>query len=64
MASPKTIYCPICYTKLGTWDGRTSTNLIVDCRKCKKRIVYHPCDDEIETKKIPQRNTSSGVTIH
>lgn len=60
----KKIYCPRCSRKLGMWDGKTQTNVIVDCRKCKKQIIYNPAIGNREVKNIPPRNTASGVTFH
>lgn len=60
----KKIYCPKCSRKLGVWDGKTKTNVIVDCRKCQKQIIYHPLTAHREIKPIPPRNTASGVTFH
>ena len=61
---PKTIYCPMCKRKVGAWDGRSTTNVIVvGCKKCHKRIVYHVDTEETEVSKIPMRNTSSGMTF-
>lgn len=60
---PKTIYCPKCGRKVGTWDGRSTINVIFRCRKCNKRIVYHVDTGEVERKDIPKRNCSSGKTF-
>lgn len=59
---PKKIYCPKCGRKLTTWDGKSTTDIIVNCKKCKKRIVYRVDVDKTEIKEIPKRNTSSGIT--
>lgn len=60
----KEICCPNCGKKLGTYDGRSSINKILDCRTCRKRVVYNIDTVEIVIKEIPRRNTSSGVTFH
>lgn len=60
----KIIYCPRCGRKVATWDGRTSINLIVNCKKCKKRVVYHVSTGETEIKNIPPRKCSSGLTFN
>ena len=64
MAEPKTIYCPKCDRKVATWDGKSSANIIVHCKKCKIRVVYHVDTQKKEKKKIPQRNSSSGMTFY
>lgn len=61
---PKTIYCPQCNRKIGTYDGRSSINLIMHCKICQKRIVYYVNVDEVETKPIPPRGCSSGLTVY
>lgn len=64
MSEPKTIYCPRCGRKVANYDGRSSINVIVHCKKCKMRVVYHVDTDITEIKKIPPRNTSSGMTFY
>ena len=59
----KKIYCPRCSRKLGMWDGKTKTSVIVNCHKCKKQIIYHPLTAHREIKNITPRNTASGVTF-
>lgn len=61
---PKIIYCPQCKKKVGTYDGRSTINLIIDCGRCQKRIVYYVNADEIEVKPMPPRNCSSGLTVY
>lgn len=60
----KKIYCPQCGRKIGTYDGKSTINKIMDCRNCHKRIIYHVKTDEVEVKKIPVRSSSSGITFH
>lgn len=55
--------CPFCSRKLGTYDGRSTIPKIIDCKKCRKRIVFHQ-SGATEVREIPKRNTSSGVTFH
>lgn len=64
MKEPKTIYCPSCGRKVGTYDGRSTINQIVNCKKCRKRVVYHVGNGVTEIKPIPPRNCSSGVTFY
>lgn len=60
---PVKIFCPQCNSHVGTHDGRSTMNHIVRCNKCRKRIIYHIDNEEIELKEIPKRNTSSGITF-
>ena len=64
MAEPKTIYCPRCGRKVAIWDGRSIINVIANCKKCNKRIVYHVDTGETERKDIPPRNCTSGMTFY
>ena len=64
MAEPKTIYCPKCGRKVATWDGRSTINILVKCKKCNKLIVYDIEKQETEIKAIPPRTTSSGMRFY
>ena len=63
MAEKKTIYCPKCGRKVGIWDGKSTMELYFRCKKCKKLVVYHVDTEKTEIKKLPQRNTSSGMSF-
>lgn len=60
----KIIYCPGCNRKLGSCDSRTTIPKVIDCKECKKRVVYNPVSKNIEVKPIPERITSSGKTFY
>lgn len=60
---PVKIFCSQCRPYVGTWDGRSTSNYIVRCSKCRKRVVYYVDSGEIEVKDIPKRNCSSGMTF-
>lgn len=64
MVESRTIYCPQCGRKVATWDGKTTINVIANCKNCNKRVVFHVDTTKTEIKKIPQRNTSSGMTFY
>lgn len=64
MAEPKTIYCPNCGRKVGTYDGQSTINFMANCRKCNKRVVYNVDIEKTEIKDIPPRNCSSGMTFY
>lgn len=57
------ICCPYCGKSVARYDGKGLIDVVADCKKCEKRIIYHIKDKSIETKKIPKRATSSGKTI-
>ena len=64
MAGPKTIYCPKCKRKVAEWDGRSTINVIENCRKCNKRVVYYVDSGKTEIKDIPPRQCSSGMRFY
>lgn len=64
MSEPKTIYCPKCGRKVATWDGRSTINISVKCKKCNKLVVYNVENENVEIKEIPQRATSSGMRFY
>lgn len=63
MAEPVKVYCPKCNRYVGTYDGKSSINLITRCRNCRIQVVYDIKTGETKTKPLPQRTTSSGVTF-
>lgn len=60
MATPQIVYCPRCKRRVAQWDGRSSMNVLVNCRKCNKRVVFHVDTMKTEIKDIPPRQSSSG----
>lgn len=60
----KIIYCPECSRKLGSCDSKTTIPKIIDCKECKKRVIYYPSNKKTEIKPIPERITSSGKTFY
>lgn len=64
VAMKKTIYCPKCNRRVAEYDGRSSSNVIVNCKNCKKRIVYHVDNGETEIKPIPPRESASGMVFY
>ena len=59
----KAMCCPRCGRGVAHYDGKSSINVIADCRYCKKRVIYDVETGETKAKDIPQRNTSSGMTF-
>ena len=64
MAEPKTIYCPKCGRKVATWDGMSTINILVKCKKCNKLVVYDVENEKTIIKEIPKRTTSSGMIFY
>lgn len=63
MAKQKTIYCPRCRKEVGVWDGRSTIDIAFRCKKCKVQVIYRVDNGAVEVKKMPQRNTSSGMSF-
>lgn len=61
MSNPKTIYCPKCNRKTGTWDGKSTINVICVCRNCNKQVIYHVDNGITEVKDRKPRPNSSSV---
>jgi len=57
----KIIKCPICKERVAVYDGRTTSDIIARCGKCRKRIIYRIQTGRTEIKNIPPRATSSGM---
>jgi NAD-dependent SIR2 family protein deacetylase len=64
MAEPKVIYCPMCHRRVAQWDGKSTINIVIHCKSCKKRIIYDVITEEIEMKSIPLRHSSSGMRFY
>lgn len=60
---PQSIFCPSCGRKAGTWDGRSTIDKIVKCKKCRKLVIYRTETGITENRTIPKRNCSSGTTF-
>lgn len=58
------IYCPLCKRRVLTWDGHSQNNSVVNCKKCGKRIVFHPDTKEIEVKEPLPRDQASGMRFY
>ena len=64
MSESKTIYCPNCGRKVGTYDGRSTNNISVKCKKCNKLIIYFAEKDTTGIRPLPERNTASGMRFY
>lgn len=59
----RTIYCPECGRKVGSHDGKATNVKEIDCRKCRKTVVFNPLTGNTRLKARPQRVSSSGLTF-
>lgn len=57
------IHCPKCWTKVATYDGRATMNVLARCTKCRKRVIFHVDTKTTTVEDFPQRNTSSGKML-
>lgn len=64
MADSKAIYCKLCKRKIATWDGKSTITIMVNCKKCKKSIVFTPRTQKTEIKPMLTRNCSSGMRFY
>ena len=60
----KIIYCPKCGRKVATWDCKSSINIVVECRNCKKMVVFDVESKETIIKDMPVRAASSGLRFY
>jgi hypothetical protein len=63
MATEKIIYCPNCKRRVAVYDGKSTINVVANCKKCKKKVVFHVDTLETEIKNISQRTSASGKTF-
>lgn len=63
-AKKHSIYCPICNRKVASWDEKSTIPIHVNCKKCKKRIIFDPETRKTEAKEIPERPFSSGLRFY
>lgn len=63
MGLPREIYCPSCQRYLGRYDGRGTINPIINCRKCRKQVIFDIATRDLIVKDIPRRESSSGMTF-
>lgn len=61
MKDKKIIYCPECGRRVAEWDGRSTINVVSNCRKCNKRVVYNVETGKTTIKRKIDRCTSSGM---
>lgn len=57
------IYCPHCRKRVARWDGKSRTNVIAKCPKCRKQIVFYVDTGITKRVEAPKRHCSSGVTF-
>jgi hypothetical protein len=48
---------------VGVYDGRSTINKWCRCGKCNKKVVYNVETGETTLKRLPNRNTASGMTF-
>ena len=58
------IYCPKCGRKVGSYDGKSQINKSMECKKCKKLVVFLVETGETKLKDIPKRTQSSGMRFY
>lgn len=60
---PVKIFCPQCNSHVGTYDGRSTIDKIVKCKKCNKLVIHRIENGKTENRPAPKRNCSSGTAF-
>ena len=55
------IYCEKCGRKVATWDRKSSMNIEVKCKHCKKLVIFRPSNGTVEMRSLPNRISASAV---
>lgn len=58
-----TVYCPRCGRKVGTHHEKSTMDKYLKCRKCNVEVVFYWKTKKAMVKKMPERNTSSGMIL-
>lgn len=64
MKKTKTICYPQCESAVIHYDGRSKIDRIANCKKRRKRTIYHVDSGKTKIKPIFPRNCSSGITFY
>jgi endogenous inhibitor of DNA gyrase (YacG/DUF329 family) len=64
MDNKKSVYCPRCGRKVAEYDGRSTIDIKVKCRKCNKLVVYSVETGETRQEKLPLRGSGSGMRLY
>lgn len=57
----KKIYCPKCGRRVAKWDGKSTIDIVTQCRNCSKQVIYRIKTGETMAKDMPPRPASSGL---
>lgn len=49
------IFCPQCNSHTGTYDGRSTIDKIVKCKKCNKLVIYRTETGKTENRPVPKK---------
>lgn len=60
----KTVNCPMCNSYVGVVDNRAMSDKQFACRNCNILVIYRLKNGSIETKPMPERQTSSGCRFY
>ena len=59
--SKEIIYCPECAETAYHYDGRSTTQVVVRCPKCKRCLKFFPASKKMVVVNKPKIETSSGA---
>ena len=57
----KKVYCPECASEIYTYDGYSTTDVVIRCGRCKRYIKFKPIGGATITIKNPEIKTASGA---
>ncbi len=64
MSNPEKIYCPQCGHKVGTWDGKSTIDVVCVCRNCNKQVIYRIATKQTEIKQRMPRPSSGCMNFN
>ena len=59
--SKSIIYCPECAAEIYTYDGYSTSEVVVRCNKCHRYIKFKPLGHGTKVINNPEIKTSSGA---
>lgn len=64
MNNTKIVYCPLCWGRVTSYDGKSKINPLARCRKCNVMVIYDIQNEKTKIMDKPVRNQSSGLTFY
>lgn len=61
---PRKIYCEQCGRQVATWDRKSSMNIEVRCKHCKKLVIFRPINGTVEMRGLPKSVSAGGKRFY